>query len=128
MQQDGKPIILVISDNGKALLEVARLIAQLIPHHLVRVCSESAHALNYISYTPVKGIILRYEQAPLDGIVLANRLLERQANIPILLLCDRPSSHFIDAAYSAGCYVVIDTTTDLQAIVQSLFAEPWYIN
>lgn len=131
MQEDGKATVLVISDDGKALLGVARLVARMIPHHVVRVCSEGAHALHYMSYTPVKGIILRYEQAPLDAIALANILIERRPNVPIILLCDQPTCEVINAAYAVGCHAVLDSASDipmLQSILYKLFAAPSYLH
>lgn len=130
MQEDGKPTVLVISDDGKALLGMARLVASIIPHHIVRVCSEGEHALYYMSYTPIKGIILSYEQAPLDAIVLANSLIERRPHLPVILLCHRPSRAIINAARAAGCHTVLDSTTEmplLQSILPRLFANASYL-
>ncbi len=129
MQEDGQSTVLVISDDGKALLGVARLVSRITPHHIVRVCSEGAQALNYMSYSPVKGIILCYEEEPLDAIALANILIERRPQVPIILLCDQPTSELIEAAYAVGCHAVLDSNSEipmLQSLLVNLFESPSY--
>lgn len=121
-----KPILLIVSDNGRILFTTARFAARVVPKYNVCVCSDKEDVVHYIASMRVKGIIVIFQRKPIDGIELIHTIALRWPKLAMLLLTENPAADEHDAIECTEWGAVLDIAipaSTLQLALQELFVD-----
>ena len=126
-QRAGKPIILVIEDNGDSREMMKLLLEDLGYRVLAAANGHEALALAAINHLDL--ILTDFELPDMDGIRVVRSLRKlntRLRHVPIIMLTARDGDEYYYAALRVGCKEFLTKPTDfetLQAMIEKLLDE-----
>jgi two-component system LytT family response regulator len=88
---------LVVEDEGLARSRLARLVREHGQLELVRACENSSEALECAAEELLEIALLDIEMPGLDGLSLANRLIDREAAVPMLIFVTAHAQFAVEA-------------------------------
>ena len=88
---------LVVEDEHLARSRLARLVSEHEQLELVRACANGAEALECAAEGAVEIALLDIEMPGLDGLSLANRLIDREASAPMLIFVTAHAQFAVEA-------------------------------